>query len=268
MIRYRLADLVSSRNKGSVAALPQLAGTLASEQEYLKAVRSLLRELAREAREGVIPLAVAEIAANRSMYRDADRSWFQRLYIISGRMVEAAEELVLRILRLESQRHTARFIQAARRALGVDLTAVVRQEDLEDLLRDAALKNAHLIKGLADDTVKRVSQVVMNAVLNGQSAKNLRSDITRQFGISDRRATLIARNEIASFNADMNRLRHLQAGVTTYRWATSADERVRPLHRALDGKVYEYGKPTDAENGLPPGKPINCRCVAIGLVTF
>jgi uncharacterized protein with gpF-like domain len=43
---------------------------------------------------------------------------------------------------------------------------------------------------------------------------------------------------------------------------------VGPLHRSLDGKVYEYGKPTGAEQGLPPGQPINCRCVARGIVEF
>lgn len=268
MIRYRLASLVEGRRKGSTAQLPKIAGTLAAEREYLKALRTILREMARETRENIVPLAVAEIAANRAMTSDADRSWFRRLLELSIDLAISAEGMVGRILGLESQRHTERFMETAKRALGIDLAAVVRQEDLGDLLRNAALKNAQLIKGLADDTAKRVSLTVMNAVTNGKSAKDLRAELTRQFGISDRRAQLIARNEISSFNSDMNRLRHVQAGITEYIWRSSADERVRPLHRSLEGRTYEYGKPTDAEEGLPPGKPIACRCIAQAVVTF
>jgi len=267
MIRYDLARL-ADRRKGTTQPLPAIHGSIGAEAAYLKALRSILREMARETRENIVPLAVAEIQANRAVTQDADRTWFQKLLELSIDLAISAEGMVGRILGLEAERHTKRFMETAKQALGIDLAAVVLREDLGDLLRDAALKNAQLIKGLADDTVKRVSLTVMNAVMNGTPAKDLRKELTRQFGISDRRARLIARNEIASFNSDMNRLRHVQAGVTTYTWRTSADERVRPLHRELDGKVYEYGKPTGAEDGLPPGKPINCRCIAQGIVEF
>lgn len=268
MIRYRLSELAANRRKGTVQTLPPIHGSLGAERAYLKALRAILRELARETRESIVPLAVAEIQANRAMTKDADRSWFRRLLELSIDLAISAEGMVGRILGLEAERHTKRFMETAKQALGVDLGAVVRQEDLGDLLRNAALKNAQLIKGLADDTAKRVSLTVMNAVTNGKSAKDLRAELTRQFGISDRRAQLIARNEISSFNSDMNRLRHVQAGITEYIWRSSADERVRPLHRSLEGRTYEYGKPTDAEEGLPPGKPIACRCIAQAVVTF
>lgn len=267
MIRYDLARL-AERRKGTVQPLPAIHGSLGAETAYLKALRAMLREMAAETRETIVPLAVAEIAANRAMTKDTDRAWFERLVGLTVRLTMIAEQAVNRILGLEAKRHSETFMATAKRALGVDLSAVVRQEDLGDLLRDAALKNAQLIKGLADDVTKRVSLTVMNAVINGTPAKDLRKELIRQFGLSDRRAKLIARNEIASFNADMNRIRHVQAGVTTYTWRTSADERVRPLHRQLDGKVYKYGEPTGAEDGLPPGKPINCRCIAQGVVKF
>lgn len=268
MIRYRLADLITGRRKGSTAQLPVIAGTLSAERAYLKALRMILRELARETRENIVPLAVAEIAANRAMMKDADRTWFQRLLEMSIDLVISAEGMVGRILGLEAQRHTERFMETAKRTLGVDLAAVVRREDLGDLLRNAGLRNAGLIKGLAEDAVRRVQTTVTNAVINGRSAADLRKELTKQFHFSDSRARLIARDQVAKTNSDLNRLRHQQAGVTSYRWATSADERVRPRHRELDGKVYKYGEPTGAEEGLPPGQPIACRCVAIAIVTF
>lgn len=268
MIRYRLASLVPNRRKGSTAQLPVIAGTLAAERAYLKALRMILRELARETRENIVPLAVAEIQASRAMMKDADRTWFQRLMEMSIRLAVSAEGMVGRILGLEAERHTDRFMETAKRALGVDLAAVVRQEDLGDYLAAAALRNASLIKGLADDTVKRVQQTVTNAVINGRTAADLRKELTKQFHFSDSRARLIARDQIAKTNSDLNRLRHQQAGVTEYRWRTSADERVRERHRRLEGEVYRYGEPTGAEEGLPPGQPINCRCIAQAIVTF
>lgn len=268
MIRYRLANLAPSRRKGSTVQLPVIAGTLAAEQAYLKALRVILRELARETRENIVPLAVAEIQANRAMVRDAEQSWFRRLLELSIDLAISAEGMVGRILGLEAERHTKRFMETAKRALGVDLAAVVRQEDLGDYLATAALRNAALIKGLADDAVKRVQQTVTNAVINGRSATDLKKALTRQFQISDSRARLIARDQIAKVNSELNAFRHQQAGLTEYVWRTSADERVRERHRKLEGKVYKYGEPTGAEEGLPPGQPINCRCVAQAIVTF
>lgn len=266
MIRYRLADLVTGR-KGKVE-LPAIHATLASEIAYLKALRSILRELAKETRENIVPLAVAEIQASKAVTRDADRTWFQALIALSSRLVWISEAMVNRILRLESQRHTKRFMETAKQALGIDLAAVVRDEDLEGYLIAAATRNAALIKGLADETVNRIQAIVTNAVINGRSAKDLKAELTKQFQFSDRRARLIARDQIAKFNSDLNRIRHQQAGVTEYRWRTSADERVRDLHRKLEGKVYKYGEPTGAEQGLPPGQPIQCRCIAQAIVTF
>lgn len=268
MIRYRLADLVQNRRKGTTAQLPVIAGTLAAERAYLKALRTILRELARETRENIVPLVVAEMQANRAMTKDADRSWFRRLLELSIDLAILAEGMVGRILGLESQRHTERFMETAKRALGIDLAAVVRQEDLGDYLSAAAIRNAALIKGLADDAVKRVQQTVTNAVINGRPAAELRKELTKQFQFSDSRARLIARDQIAKVNSDLNRIRHQQAGVTEYTWRTSADERVRERHRQLEGNVYRYGEPTGAEEGLPPGQPINCRCIAQAIVTF
>lgn len=270
MLRYKLATL-ADRRKGTSVPLPAIHGSIAAETAYLKALRAMLRELAGYVRQNIVPAAEREIAAKRAANRltaDMGEHDFDALDSLGARLAAVASSVVRRILGLEAKRHTETFMATAKRVLGVDLSAVVRQEDLADYLNNAAIKNAGLIKGLASDIVKRISQTVMNAVVSGTPVKELRKKLTADCGFADRRAKLIARNEIASLNADLNRERQVQAGVTTYTWRTAADERVRPLHRDLDGKVYEYGKPTGAEDGLPPGKPINCRCVAVGIVQF
>ncbi|MCO6407356.1 phage head morphogenesis protein [Hoeflea alexandrii] len=203
------------------------------------------------------------------MGRKARESFdFERLAQTAAMLVLTAESTVNRILDLEAQRHTTAFMQTAKRALGVDLADVVLKEDLAEYLRLAGMRNAGLIKGLSTDAVKRIQETVSTALINGTPARELQARISEQLRISDRRAQLIAQDQLAKLNSDLNRIRHEQAGITEYRWATSKDERVRERHRALEGKVYKYGQPTGAEGGLQPGQPIRCRCVAIAIVQF
>ena len=156
----------------------------------------------------------------------------------------------------------------AKRALGINLSAVVRDEDLADYLQAAVARNTSLIQSLSDDIVKRIEQTVYTNSIAGNSVTTLRKSLQAQFGITDRRARLIARDQTGKFNSDLNKIRQQQAGVTSYVWLTAHDERVRPLHKKLDGNTYKWGEPTGAEEGLPPGQPINCRCVARGVVEF
>lgn len=249
MKKYKLNRLVK-RADGTEVILPAIEESAGGKAAYLQALRKMLRELRAHARTAT------------------DRLNLDTLAHIATSLATVAERTVNRILSLEAQRHTDTFIATARRALGVDLRAVVRQEDIGDHLRLAAMRNGALIKSLAEDTVRRVELAVVENLIAGNSAETLRKQLVKDFGIAGSRAKLIASNEMSSLNADLNRIRHEQAGVTEYRWTTSRDERVRERHKVLEGKVYRYGEATGAEGGLPPGKPIRCRCVARAVVQF
>lgn len=270
MLRYSMAKL-GGRPKGSKAELPTVAARLSTEKQYYAALRSILTQVATQTRETVIPLYEAEQAqkrATRALTADADRTWFAGLDALVAQLVRLASNTVNSILDLEAKRHSDTFMATAKRALGIDLKAVITQEDLADYLQAAAARNASLIKSLGDDVLKRVEQTVYANSIAGNSVTTLRKSLQEQFGIVDRRARLIARDQTSKLNADLNRIRQEQAGVTSYSWMTAHDERVRPLHRSLDGKTFKWGEATGAEQGLPPGQPVNCRCVARGIVEF
>lgn len=263
MLRYNLASLPERRRTGNIRLQPieDRAGTV---RDYRAILRRMLREMADIVREGVVPQIEREMA----LMRDAPRDWFSGLFAAVVNLQRVAGEAVDRILGLEAERHTLEFMRTAKNALGVDLSSVVRQEDLGDYLDLVSARNAALIKGLADDTIRRIQQTVMRSVLEGESTRQLRGKLAADFGIMGRRADLIARDQTAKLNSDLNRIRQTQAGIEEYVWRTSHDERVRPRHRELDGKTYKWGESTGAEEGLPPGQPIQCRCVAIGVVKF
>lgn len=273
MLRYSMSKLGkrAGRQAGTSVALPTIEPRLSTEKEYYSALRSMLAQIATETRESIIPLYQAERQQKRvegALVADADQSWFSRVQTLAVALARNASNTVNRILDLEAQRHTSTFIETARRALGVNLAAVVQQEDLADYLTTAAARNVSLISGLADDTIKRIQHTVYQNSIAGNSVTTLRKALQNDFGISDRRARLIARDQTAKLNSDLNRIRQEQAGVTSYTWTSAHDERTRPLHRSLDGKVYKWGQATGAEGGLPPGQPVNCRCLARGLVYF
>lgn len=287
MLRYSLSKLgrAAGRAKGTRAELPPIEGRLSTEREYYTAMRLMLAEIAKETRESIIPAYVAEREQRLSTSRlrlDADQSWFNRLNALVVALQRVATNTVTDILDLEAIRHTDTFIAVAKRTLGIDIRAVVRQEDLADYLQAAAARNASLIKSLADDTVKGIQQVVYNNSIAGNSVKTLRADLQKQFGISDKRAKLIARDQASKLNSDLNKIRQEQAGVTEYGFSTSRDERVRANHKAMEGRTCKWSDATvyKADDGswrsrsgiggvsLHPGQDIQCRCTGRGIVEF
>lgn len=241
---------LARRGKGTQVTLPGIEESAGGKTAYLKALRAMMKEMIPFARKASSRLDLEELAR------------------IALGLVQIAEGTVNRILSLEAQRHTDTFISSAKRALGIDLRGVVRQENLSGMLRLAEARNAALIKNVSDDMVKRIEVAVVDNLIAGNSRATLQKTLTEQFGISDNRAKLIAQDQMAKLNADLNQFRHEQAGIHEYEWSTSRDERVRSRHRALEGKTYRYGQPTGAEDGLPPGKPIRCRCIAKAIVQF
>lgn len=254
MIRYSLAELGRSKTRRDSARLPGIHARLGTERAYEAALGKMLRDLARFVRTYIIPAYTTE----RRMTRDVDDDMFDRMRAIAQMMANEASAMATRILTLEAERHTEQFRATVKTAIGVDINAVVRQEDLGDYIRRAAARNTSLIKSLADDVVKQVEQTVIRNLLAGKPASELRKELTERFGVGLSRAKLIARDQTAKINSDLNRIRQEQAGVQRYDWSTSHDERVRPRHKALDGNRYEWGKATGAEQGLPPGQPIHC----------
>lgn len=293
MQTYSLARLSAGKTRRASVTLPPILDSVGAQKEYLRTLRAMLRDLGAFTRVAVLPSVEDEIArqrasmatdaitwdeatqtasvrpdfAHRKMVADAwGANLFQGLIDLAVRLGLIAEQTVGRILNLEAGRHTEKWKASVRSTIGIDIAAVVTQEDLADYLQTAAARNASLIKNLATDVVTRVERASYDAILQGKTVKELRSELTKQFGIADGRAKVIARTEIAKLNSDMNRRRHEQAGITLYRWRTSSDERVRERHKRLEGKEYKYGEPTGAEQGLPPGQPIQCRCIAQAIV--
>ena len=144
--------------------------------------------------------------------------------------------------------------------MGVD---VFREEPWLVPLRDNWIAdNVRLIKSIPEQSLSQVEGIVRRGVAQGLAPKEIQKQIVAQFGVSERRAKVIARDQVSKANAELSRHRMQELGVDSYTWMSSDDARVRPTHQKADGNVYSWKKPPEITGGHHPGQEILCRCWA------
>lgn len=148
--------------------------------------------------------------------------------------------------------------QIMKRVLG---TEVLSSEPwLKDQLSSFVISNTKLIQSIPDRTLQEIEGIAFRGISTGTRAEELAAEIEDRFSVSDSRARLIARDQVAKLNGQLDQLRQTNVGVEQYTWRTSLDERVRDSHREKEGKVFDWNDPP-ADTGHP-GEDFQCRCYA------
>jgi SPP1 gp7 family putative phage head morphogenesis protein len=105
----------------------------------------------------------------------------------------------------------------------------------------------------------------------GLRPSEIAKSLTEKYGIAQRHAKFIARDQAAKVNGEITKQRQLDAGFVAFRWLDADDSRVRHRHREIAnadigmGKgVYLWSDLPMGEEGVPiqPGSTYNCRCVS------
>ena len=131
--------------------------------------------------------------------------------------------------------------------------------------------NARLIKSIPSQYLTNIESIVMSNVRAGGRWEAVAKQLQQEYGVTDRRAKLIARDQTAKINGQLSAKRQVAAGFEYFRWVDSHDNRVRDNHRDHNNKVTEYGKgiyrwdlPPLSVKGVPeiPGQMWQCRCIA------
>lgn len=276
MQAWMRAALPARSNARKRVVLRPITATAALEMALTRAATAILREMARKAASELLPAAVSGKA---QLMRD-DLNWFERAMrgfrdFIDG-AIDGARKKIRRAFETEDQRHGRKFNEAMRSAIGIDLGRVIVGEGIEDQIAAAVQRHVSLIRGLATETARRIETALIGAMTTGLANRGIADILTREFGLSRRRAALIARDQAGSFNGSLNRIRQQAMGVTQYQWSTSLDERVRgnpggkypnarPSHWGREGKTFKWSDPPSDGH---PGQPINCRCTARAIIEF
>lgn len=132
---------------------------------------------------------------------------------------------------------------------------------LKDQLELFAFQNAQLIENITERGIERAAQIVERGLQQGLRFTDMTASIQSTFGITDRHARLIARDQTQKLNSSLTKLRQQEVGVEEYVWSTSLDERVRSTHKKNEGKTFRWDTPPPVTGH--PGHDVNCRCVAL-----
>lgn len=152
---------------------------------------------------------------------------------------------------------------------------------------------SELCVNLAQDVEQRIATAALEALEKGKPRAWLRRQIRESGGIGERRAKLIARDQVGKLQGALHEARQKDLGIESYVWRTSRDERVTGNpgglypdapddstthgdHHAREGRRFSWAKSggrlvevlkdgktrvTEFADGHP-GEPIQCRCVS------
>lgn len=152
--------------------------------------------------------------------------------------------------------------QAKAKSVGISIKGKQSFKGEQDYIKSRIETNTTLIKNLKSQYIEELNIELKYSYEQGRPSSQLAKDIEKRFGITKRRAKLIARNETKNTNAQLNKKQAIELGFGNPKWQTMMDGRERPEHARHNGKEYQFGVGLpDGEGGKEePGDAINCRC--------
>lgn len=162
---------------------------------------------------------------------------------------------------------TREWKKAIKSTLGVDIKEeYYLGEFSKEVLESWIDENVSLINTLPKETLGRMKEIVYDGYTNGRTTTKMIEQIQSAYGTSKRHASLIARDQVAKLNSNIQKAQQQDAGITEYTWYTSGDSRVRNSHKRLNAKKFKWSDPpiVDAKTGrrCHPGEDYQCRCIA------
>ena len=134
------------------------------------------------------------------------------------------------------------------------------------------------IKQWLPEEMIKMREMVGQMAIEGRGKNEISRYIEKEFGVGQRKAQFLARNETAIATTSYLRSKYTAEGFTHFKWHVRLDGRERDWHKTLgtvgaDGKgnVYRFDDPPiinekTGQKGLP-GEDYNCRCSMSPVIT-
>lgn len=254
-------------------SLPRVLPGSGIEAKYRGALLALIDEMCRETQELVLSkygrnepeISVALDASPSNVLRDAvDRmteKWQRRFDRASEEMAdhfaEAAEE--------RSSRRMKKILRDSGFSVKFKMT-----DAMGDVLNATVAENVGLIKSIPQKYLGEVQGKVMRSVQTGRDLGTLAKDLQKSYGVTKKRAALIALDQNNKATSAFVRVRQVELGITQAIWHHShAGREPRPTHVKNDGKKYDVAKgwyDPAAKQHIFPGQLIRCRCTSSSVI--
>ena len=141
----------------------------------------------------------------------------------------------------------------------------ISRADYEKIKQIWTNQNIELIHSIDRRTLESIryalSENIIRVVDREILVEELTDSIMHMAEVNEKRAALIACDQVGKLNSQLAQLEQMGQGVESYIWVTMKDNRVRPAHREREGKRFYWDSPP---SGGHPGFAIRCRCTALG----
>lgn len=243
------------------------------EKSYYVDMLKMLRQIKRDIDAEIVPV----IRRNSSTTLDSVTAMDGWADDVKAAIDRVREKWTGKLAQLAMNKIASRYVKAAmglhtrkmQRSFGVNLYGT--SDRINQYLSAAADQNATLIKSIPAQYLDQVSNIVQGNMRQGMRPGYIVSALVEQFGVRERHAKFIARDQTGKINGELDKLRQQDAGFEYFQWVTSHDERVRHRHREIADKVTAYGKGVYRWDNLPlssdgtpiqPGSDFDCRCIS------
>lgn len=191
-----------------------------------------------------------------SVFRESMRRWTRRWDTLAdwlGRRV---------IERIDSSTTTA--MKEAFKAAGFTVK-FDRTRNLNSVTEAYVSWNVGLIKSIGREYLDDVRGIVMEGVGMGRDLGYISEQLGKRYGITKRRAKLIARDQTDKATQAIRRVRDENLGITEGIWVHLPGQKTsRETHVAMNGKRFSLKEglyDSTVKRNVLPGELVACRCV-------
>lgn len=146
--------------------------------------------------------------------------------------------------------------------MGIALRKELHNAPTGQAMRKLMAEQVQLITSLPTDAAQRVHDLVIKGLEDSARADEIAREIRRSGEVTESRAKLIARTEVARSASTLTQARAEYIGSEGYVWRTSGDSDVRHSHKQMEGKFVRWDSPPTLSDGTTThaGQIYNCRC--------
>lgn len=259
-------------------SLKPIRPPVAIEREYHKKLKAMIKEMDKslfwwlraEYRKAERDL-VADAATTdlRKKLKKLIKEWQKRFDEESG---DIAKWFASKMQGYTTNNLRQQFSKAKLTALGFDLKFTYHSQRERAIFNSIVEQNVNLIKSIASEHLTQVQGVVLRGIETGHDLGRMTEDLEHSFGVTERRAAMIARDQTAKASNNLSRQRLLDYGVTKGKWMhTSSGKTYRDSHVQMDGEIYDIEEgcyDDDYGDYVQPGELVNCHCVCVPVIDF
>ena len=262
--------------------LPPIHPNIGIEKEYARKLEALVDAMHKsimwyvtQAYKGSPPQTILAMDDSTTIKLDKVIKKLARYW--HKRYSEAAKDLANYFANKNKQQTDANLqyiLQQSGFSVNFTLTPVMRE-----VLQATIRENVSLITKMSQQHLDNINGIVMRSVAMGGDVGYVVDALQNQYGMTRRRARLIALDQNSKATAAIVRVRQHEVGIKEAKWLHShGGKEPRPTHVAMDGKKYDVVKGMWDEHAqwekgvgwvgdwVHPGELINCRCVSRSVV--